>query len=195
MTRCLDCGADRDSDQCLACGLTSTAAEFVLRKRLVVRTIWFLAGIIVFVVVSHVFPALDLDLILIFAGVIFFLSLALAYWIDVRARGHQEVEAMKRIYFGMIPVPWIFAGMLFLNGRLDHSQPVQVPATVVGKFSTRGLPRVRRLIVRSTRTGRRFERIPVDYNDFDRFQRGDEVIVQAHKGAFGIPWVDGVYRQ
>ena len=27
---------------------------------------------------------------------------------------------MKRIYFGMIPVPWIFAGLLFLNGKLDH---------------------------------------------------------------------------
>ena len=27
---------------------------------------------------------------------------------------------MKRIYFGMIPVPWIFAGLFFLNGRAGH---------------------------------------------------------------------------
>ena len=51
----------------------------------------------------------------------FFCSLALGYWIDYRARKHQEIEVMKRIYFGMIPVPWIFAGMLFLNGKFRTS--------------------------------------------------------------------------
>jgi hypothetical protein len=43
--------------------------------------------------------------------------------------------------------------------------------------------------------GRRFEHIAVDQNDFDRFQKGDEIIVQAQKGAMGIPWVYGVFRQ
>jgi hypothetical protein len=169
MTRCLDCGADRVSDQCPACGLTSAAAELVVRRRLVTRTAIFLVGIIVFV--------------------------ALGYWIDYRARKHQEVEVMKRIYFGMIPVPWIFAGLLFLNGKIDSSRPVRVPATVVGKVATGAFPRSRRLIVTSWRYGRRFEHIAVDQNDFDRFQKGDDIVVQAQKGAVGIPWVYGVFRQ
>jgi hypothetical protein len=194
MTRCLDCGADRTADQCSACGLTSAAAELVVRRRLVRRTAFFLVGIIVFIAASQVFPALEIDAILIFAGLIFFFSLALGYWIDVRARKRLEVEAMKRVYFGMIPVPWIFAGMLFLNGRLDTSRPVRIPATIVGKFSTNGLPRSRRLVVTSWRGTRRIERIAVDQNDYDRFQRGDDIVVQAQKGAFGLPWVNGVYR-
>jgi hypothetical protein len=194
MTRCLDCGADRTADQCSACGLTSAAAELVVRRRLVRRTAFFLVGIIVFIAASQVFPALEIDAILIFAGLIFFFSLALGYWIDVRARKRLEVEAIKRVYFGMIPVPWIFAGMLFLNGRLDTSRPVRIPATIVGKFSTNGLPRSRRLVVTSWRGTRRIERIAVDQNDYDRFQRGDDIIVQAQKGAFGLPWVNGVYR-
>jgi len=194
MTRCLDCGADRTADQCPACGLTSAAAELVVRRRLVRRTAFFLVGIIVFVAASQVFPALELDAILIFAGLVFFFSLALGYWIDLRARKRQEVEVIKRIYFGMIPVPWIFAGMLFLNGKLDTSRPIRVPATVVGKFSTNGLPRSRRLVVTSWRGTRRIERIAVDQNDYDRFQRGDDIVVQAQKGAFGLPWVNGVYR-
>jgi hypothetical protein len=194
MTRCLDCGADRTADQCPACGLTSAAAELVVRRRLVRRTAFFLVGIIVFVAASQVFPALELDAILIFAGLVFFFSLALGYWIDHRARKRQEVEAVKRIYFGMIPVPWIFAGMLFLNGKLDTSRPIRVPATVVGKFSTSGLPRSRRLVVTSWRGTRRIERISVDQNDYDRFQRGDDIVIQAQKGAFGLPWVNGVYR-
>lgn len=157
------------------------------------RTAIFLVGIIVFIAASQVFPALEIDSILIFGGLVFFLSLALGYWIDYRARKRQEIEAMKRIYFGMIPVPWIFAALLFLNGRLDTSTPVRIPATVVSKFAT-GLPRSRRLVVSSWRYGRHIERIAVDQNDFDRFQRGDEIIIQAQKGEFGIPWVYGVYR-
>jgi hypothetical protein len=194
MTRCLDCGAERAADQCPACGLTSAAAELVVRRRLVQRTAVFLVGIIVFVVASQVFPAIEIDAILIFGGLVFFLSLALGYLIDYRARKHLEVEAIKRIYFGMIPVPWIFAAMLFLNGKLDTSQPVRVPATVVGKFATNGLPRVRRLVVTSWRGSRKIERIAVDQNDYDRFQRGDDIVVQAQKGALGLPWVYGVYR-
>jgi hypothetical protein len=195
MTRCLDCGAERTADQCPFCGLTSAAAELVVRRRLVRRTAIFLVGIIVFVATSQVFPPLELDSILIFGGLVFFLSLALGYWIDFRARRHQGIEAMKRIYFGMIPVPWIFAGLLFLNGKLDTSRPVRIPATVVGKFATGGLPRSRRLVVTSWRYGRRVERIAVDQNDFDRFQPHDDIIVEAQKGALGIPWVYGVFRE
>lgn len=195
MTRCLDCGADRLSDQCPACGLTSAAAELVVRRRLVKRTAFFLVGIIAFVAASQVFPALELDSILIFGGLVFFASLGLGYWIDYRARQHREVEAMKRIYFGMIPVPWIFAVLLFTNGKLDTSRPIRVPATVVGKVATGAFPRSRRLIVTSWRMGRRFERIAVDQNDFDRFQRGDDIVIQAQKGALGIPWIYGVFRQ
>ena len=195
MTRCLDCGSERTADQCPSCGLTSAAAELVVRRRLVQRTSIFLVGIIAFVAAGQVFPALELDAILIFGGLVFFCSLALGYWIDYRARKHLEIEAMKRIYFGMIPVPWIFAALLFLNGKLDTSTPIRVPATVVGKFATGGLPRSRRLVVTSWRGGRRIERIAVDQNDFDRFQRGDDIVIQAQKGALGVPWIYGVFRQ
>ena len=195
MTHCLDCGAERDADQCPACGLTSAAAELVLRRRLVKRTAIFLVGIIVFVGASQVFAPLEIDAIQIFGGIVFFCSLALGYWIDYRARKHGEIEVMKRIYFGMIPVPWIFAVLLFLNGKLDNSRPIRVPAMVVGKVATGMLPRSRRLVVTSWRYNRRFEHIAVDQNDFDRFQRGDDITIQVQNGAVGIPWVYGVFRQ
>jgi hypothetical protein len=191
----MDCGADRTADQCSACGLTSAAAEVMVRRRLVVRTAWFLAGVIVFLTAGQIFPPLELDAILVFVGVTFFFSLGMAYWIDRRARNRQDIEAVKRIYFGMVPVPWIFAMMLFLNGKLDNSRPIQERATVVGKFATGGLPRSRRLLVTSWRAGRRIERVAVDQNDFDRFKRGDDVVIQAQRGALGVPWVYGVFRQ
>src|SRR5580704_17546787 len=121
VTRCLDCGAGRIADQCLSCGLTSAAAELVLRRRLIIRTAWFLVGALVFVSASQVFPPLDLDLMLIFVGIAFFVGLTLAILIDQRARQRGDVEILKRLFFGLIPLPWIVAMMLLGNGKFDTS--------------------------------------------------------------------------
>jgi hypothetical protein len=43
--------------------------------------------------------------------------------------------------------------------------------------------------------GRLLEHIAVDQNDFDRFQRGDAIVIQAQKGSTGILWVSVVFRQ
>ena len=195
MTRCLDCGAERTADQCPACGLTSAAAEVMLRRRLLYRTAWFLLGAVAFVPASQVYPPLELDAILIFVGVLFFMVLGLAVWIERRARAHAEVETLKRVYFGFVPVPWLLAALLFLNGKFDTAPPTRQVASVVGKVSMRGVLRSSRLVVTSWRDGRRFERLPVDHDDFNRFQRGDSVVIQVQGGVVGIPWVYAVYRR
>jgi hypothetical protein len=195
MTRCLDCGAERDSDQCAVCGLTSDAAEVMLRRRLMIRTAWFLVGGLVFVFGSRVYAPLDLDQILIFVGIIFFSGLWMAFLVDQRSRKRSEVEILKRIYFGLVPLPWIVAGMLLLNGKYDRSVQVREPTHVVGRFNMPGhLFPSRRLIVRSWRPGHQIERVPVDPFDFDRFYVGDNVFVGMHSGLLGIPWVYAVYR-
>jgi hypothetical protein len=194
MTRCLNCGADRDTDVCASCGLNSHAAEFSLRRKLLNRTALFLLGALAFVVASERYPALDLDGILIFIGVLFFLTLGLAMWLERRALRHMEVEALKRIYYGLIPLPWLLSALLLGNGALDASPPTVEVARVVGKFAMRGPVASRRLVVTSWRVGHRVERIPVDRGDFDRFSYGDLVEVKVAGGLVGIPWVAGVSR-
>jgi hypothetical protein len=194
MTRCLNCGADRDADICAACGLNASAAELSLRMKLLNRTALFLLGALVFVVASQRFPALELDSILIFIGLLFFFTLGLAIWVERRALRHTEVEALKRIYYGLIPLPWLLAGLLLGNGALDHAPPRPQEVRVVGKFAMSGPAPNRRLIVTSWREGRRIERVPVDRGDFDRFTIGDMAIVEVKDGLVGIPWVVGVSR-
>jgi hypothetical protein len=147
-----------------------------------------------FVPVSQAFPPLELDSILIFVGLLFFAVLGLGLWMIQRARSKQEIEVLKRIYFGFLPLPWILAALLFVNGRLDTAPPQLQTTSVVGKFRMPGALRTQRLIVISWRDGRRFERVMVARDDYDRFQVGDAVVVQVERGVAGIPWVYGVYR-
>jgi hypothetical protein len=194
MTHCLNCGAERDSDQCLACGLTTAAAEVMLRTRLVRRSALFLLGAILFVPVSQAFPPLEIDGIIIFVGIVFFAVLAIGLWMIQRARSHQDIEVLKRIYFGFLPLPWILSALLFVNGKLDTSPPRIETTSVVSKFRMPGVIRTYRLIVVSWRSDESVERVFVARDDYDRFQPGDAVVVQISHGVAGIPWIYGVYR-
>ena len=194
MTRCLNCGAERDTDVCGSCGLNSSAAEFSLRKRLLNRTAVFLLGALAFVVAANRHPPLELDGILIFIGVVFFVTLGVAMWLERRALRHAEVEALKRVYYGLIPIPWLLAALLLANGAADSAPPRIVETHIVGKFAMRGPVPTRRLVVTSWRAGHRVERVPVDGGDFDRFSTGDAIEVKVGGGLVGIPWVAGVSR-
>jgi hypothetical protein len=194
MTHCLNCGAERDADICETCGLSTSAAELTLRSKLLNRTAMFLLGAITFVVASGRYPALELDGILIFIGVVFFVTLGLAIWLERRALRHEEVETLKRLYYSLIPLPWLLAALLYGNGALDRSKVHPERARVISKFSMPGPIPSRRLIVTSWRDGHHLERIPVDRVDYDRFTNGDIVDVQMKDGLVSIPWVSGVSR-
>src|ERR1700735_2350157 len=192
MTRCLNCGSERDVDICEGCGLSSTAAELLLRQKLLNRTAIFLVGGLALVAASERYPALELDGILIFTGVLFFLTLGLGIAVERRALRHQEVEALKRVYYALITLPWLIALLCLPNGALDLYPAHIENARVISKFSMSGPVPNRRLIVTSWREGHRLERIPVDRGDFDRVSRGDMVDVQVREGLASIPWVAGV---
>lgn len=197
MTRCLDCGSQRTADQCSVCGLTSAAAELVFRHRLYRQMAVFLLGSLLFPYLSQVYPPLDIDAMLVFFGIVFFLALALAIFLERQARARKDIEVARHLCTGLIPIPFIFSVALFLNGKLDS--PVNVkyhPSTVDSRYQMKGIVRgSRRLFVYSWREGHRYERLAVDYDDYERFHEGDKLVVGVAPGALGIPWYYGVYRQ
>jgi hypothetical protein len=196
MTRCLDCGSPRTSDQCPHCGLTSAAAELVFRRRLLRQMAFFLAGSLLFPYVSQVYPPLDVDAMLVFFGLVFFATLTLAIFLDRQARARKDIEILRHLFTGLIPIPFILSAALFLNGKLDSPKKIEFHETTVeGHYLMKGVVRgTRRLFVYSWREGRRIERLGVDPDDYDRFHVGDEVNVGVAPGAIGIPWFYGVYR-
>ena len=102
---------------------------------------------------------------------------------------------MKRVYYGLIPVPWLLAGLLLANGALDRSPPQIEIARVIGKFSMPGAVPIHRLVVASWREDHHFERVPVDRGRFDSISAGDFIVIEVGGGLVGIPWVEGVSRR
>src|SRR5438094_7545776 len=105
MTRCLDCGSERTADQCPSCGLTSAAAEVMFRRRLLKRTAVFLAGSLAFPYVSQIYPPLDLDLILVFFGVLFFVALAIPAPLPRPSRPPPPLAPLHPTSSPLIPPP------------------------------------------------------------------------------------------
>jgi hypothetical protein len=169
----------------------------MFRRRLLKRTAVFLLGSLAFPYLSQIYPPLELDLMLVFFGLIFFVALTIAVVLDRRARNRQDLEGLKRLYSGFIPLPWILAATLLVNGKLDSQKNVAYHATSVdSRYNMPGVVRgTRRLFVHSWREGQKIERLAVDPDDYDRFRAGDSVVVGVEPGALGIPWYYGVYRR
>src|SRR5215469_2056290 len=135
MTRCLDCGSARTSDQCPVCGLTSAAAEVLFRRRLLRQMAVFLAGSLLFPYLSQVYPPLDIDAMLVGFGLLFFMGLTLVIVLESRARARKEIEILKHLFTGLIPIPFLLSVALFLNGKLDSPKDVVYhPAVVVSRY-------------------------------------------------------------
>jgi hypothetical protein len=189
---CLNCGAQTAGSRCESCGLNAAAASLLFRRRLLMRTGFFLLGTLAFLAVAYRFPPLELDGMLIFAGVLFFAALALAVWVERGALRGGEIELAKRIFLGLVPVPWLLAGLLWINANFDHAPTRDCPTAVVGKFAMSAMMPSRQLVVYSCREGKQYERVTVNREDFYRFAVGDHVIVRVHEGLAGIPWIAGV---
>ncbi len=144
---------------------------------------------------SSQFPPLEVDGILIFVGLLFFLTLGLGMWVERRALQHAELEALKRIYYGLIPVPWLLGALLIANGWLDRAPRETWHTEVIGRVRMFGPLPSNRLVVHSWRDGHNVERVPVSRADFDRFHPNDMVVVKTGEGLVGIPWVAGVDRE
>lgn len=198
LRRCPNCGAERSSarpdEVCEYCHLAPAEANRAMRRGLVNRFGIFLLGTVAFFVPCFLYPPLELDGILIFMGVIFFATILLAVWVERRALRRQEVELFKRIFHGLVPLPWLLGTLLFINGALDRSPPQNFQTTIVSRFAMPGLLPMHQLIVTSWRDGG-LERLAVTRQDFDLVHSGDAVEVRVQSGLVGIPWIFGVYNK
>lgn len=177
---------------CEGCELTQTAASLVVRRKVILRTGLFLLGSLAFVAAAYRFPPLEMDKMLIFCGVVFFVGLGLAVWVERGALRGSQIAIRKRLFLTLVPVPWLLAALLVVNATLDNAPVRDWTTRVVRKFSMSAIVPTRRLLVVSWREGHQYEHVPVSSAEYARFQVGERVVVEIHPGLAGIPWVAGV---
>jgi hypothetical protein len=195
MERCIECGGAVAGGQCESCGLSPVAAELAVRRRLLYSTAMFLLAAVGFLATVNFYPPLELDAMLIFLGAVFFAMMGLGIWLDRKARRRTMNQPLKRVFYGLIPVPWLLVALLLANGSLDSSPVEKYTTRVVGRFTMPGSLKSSRLVVLSWREDRKIERVPIHRSDYDRYKKDDMVEVRVHEGLAGIPWVASVSRK
>jgi hypothetical protein len=106
---------------------------------------------------------------------------------------NEHAEWWRRMYIcsGLLLV--IIALLLSLNGRLDNSPLRQVRATVIRKAVVEGrYGNQYDVTVSSWRPARSVENLNVRSDVFERAVVGKTVIIELHKGFFGLPWIGRV---
>jgi hypothetical protein len=194
VNHCVNCGSELTGAECERCGMDVFEAERSTRRGLMNRLAIFLLGAIGFLVPCFFYPPLEVDRILIFIGVVFFAALALAFWAERRVLRHEYAELLKRLFYAMVPIPWLLGLLLLANGALDRSPPQDFNVKVVSRFAMPGILPMHQLVVTSWRDGHDIERIYVSKQDYDLFQDGDPIDVRVRDGLASIPWVFGVYH-
>jgi hypothetical protein len=91
------------------------------------------------------------------------------------------------IYSGGVLV--VLAGFLLSNGAMDRSPVAPIRASILHKSITSGrYSTTHHLIVSSWRPGTHAENLMVDRDTYLSMMIGERVVVEVHRGFFGLTW-------
>ncbi len=111
-----------------------------------------------------------------------------------RKRLTQDAGRLQRAYLYAGAVTIFLALFIACNGALDKSPVTPVRTTIVSKRITRGRYGAASytLTVSSWRPGRATEAFGVDGRTYRATSTQKLVVVEMHRGLFGLPWYSGV---
>jgi hypothetical protein len=129
------------------------------------------------------------------AIVLFLPSVFLSRYIQRKQKRGDDVSTFFPMTNWVAFAPLCVAAVLLANGALDHSPIESHPGVVTQKLVSRGKSNSYYLETPSWRSGRSFEKLQVSYRVYTQFQINDPIVVEVHRGAFGIPWLGAVRKK
>jgi hypothetical protein len=151
-------------------------------------------GLLGIVIANGCFPLLDRDAFLTAGLCAFFAPVVLHVVSSWRKRLTQDAGRLQRAYLYAGAVTIFRALFIACNGALDKSPVTPVRTTIVSKRITRGRYGAASytLTVSSWRPGRATEAFAVDGRTYRATSVQKLVVVEMHRGLFGLPWYSGV---
>jgi hypothetical protein len=197
MGSCSTCGTEFAVRLCPNCGAAPAVTSRKINQALVKYSYPMLGGLLGIVIANGCFPLLDRDPFLI-AGLCAIFAPAVLHVVSCfRKRLPLDFGRLQRAYLYAGAVTVFLALLIACNGALDQSPVKPVRATVVRKQVTLG--RYGRpsytLSVRSWRTGRATEDFDVNGRTYRNTSLEKAVVVEVHRGRFGLPWCSGVLSE
>ena len=191
MRRCKECGRAFDGGRCPACN--AEVQDSATTKRGIYHASWAstmvaLGGLLGILLAGYLYPPLDMNLLTRIAIILVFIPFLINALFGVRK------QLARRMYtWGGIALV-TSAALVFLNGALDKSPPVEAKTLVIRKSVShgRGGPSYSLIVAPSWRPGRDDERLQVSGATFSMVQGGQPVRVVVHRGVFGLPWFSAV---
>jgi hypothetical protein len=197
MRRCKKCGQAFDGGYCPACGEPErepVAVQREIKRSSNIATVVALGGLFGVLLAAHLYPPLDMAPVMGLALVLFFVPLLTTIVLTRRKRFALHAPFVRSIYAWAGVALVTFAALLFLNGALDKSSPVEAKTSVIRKSVSRGRggPSYSLTVAPSWRLGRDDEGLEVNGATFSIVRTGQLVRVVVHRGAFGLPWFSAV---
>lgn len=123
-----------------------------------------------------------------------FVSILLISHVQKKAKRGEDVRSYFPFTTWLAFVPVIFAVFVLLNGALDYSTAERHHVFVTHKIENHGRSTSYYIEFDSWRPNKTTEKVHVPYGVYRQFQIDDPVIVEVHRGVFGIPWVSGIQK-
>ncbi len=151
-----------------------------------------LLGVLILNLANFGYPLLDHTVFTVFAVLVAIPFLGYIYIKRRKAQG-VEVWPLMRLNTQLLFVPLLWALVVLANGALDRSPSQAHSSVVIKKHESKGKGGTCYFLeVSSWRQGRSSEELKVKDETFERFQIGDQVVVETCHGLFGIVWVKSI---
>jgi hypothetical protein len=151
-------------------------------------------GLLGIVIANGCFPPLDRDAFLTAGLCAFFAPVVLHVVSSLRKRLTLDAGRLQRAYLYAGGVTIFLALFIACNAVLDKSPVTPVRTAMVSKRITRGRYGAASytLTVSAWRPGRATEAFAVDGRTYRAASMQRLVVVEMHRGLFGLPWYSGV---
>lgn len=196
MASCTNCGTEFAVCVCPNCGHSPALTRRKANQALVRYSYAILAGLLGMLIADLYFPLLDRDRFLLTGLAVFFTPLIFHIVSSVRKRLPVDLVRLQRTYLAAGAVSVLLALLVTCNGAFDKSPAIPVNTSIVRKQVVRGRYGLTyTLKVRSWRPGRSTEELNVNARTYRSTSLEKGIVVEVHRGGFGVPWYSGVHPE
>jgi hypothetical protein len=193
MVTCSKCGAAFAVRVCPNCGALPALTRQKANRVLIKYSYAVLAGLLGILIADYYFPLLDRNAFLITGMCVLFAPVIFHVIISARGRLGVNLGRVQRAYVVAGGASFLLALLIACNGGFDRSAATPVTTTILRKQMVRGRSGPSyTLRVRSWRPGRSTESLGVHAETYRSVSEERPVVVEVHRGAFGMPWYSGV---